>query len=71
MSHHDIHVGDVIKYPEMVMARTVQRKQKLWLCFSEKEQQLDPAKHLARTTATTTMTRPYMEGMSETISRML
>ena len=23
MSHHDIHVGDVIKYPEMVMARTV------------------------------------------------
>ena len=23
MSHYDIHVGDVIKYPEMVMARTV------------------------------------------------
>ena len=23
MSHHDIHVGDVIKYPEMVIARTV------------------------------------------------
>ena len=22
MSHYDIHVGDVIKYPEMVMART-------------------------------------------------
>ena len=25
MSHYDIHVGDVIKYPEMVMARTVCR----------------------------------------------
>ena len=24
MSHYDIHVGDVIKYPEMVMARTVE-----------------------------------------------
>ena len=23
MSHYDIHVGDVIKYPKMVMARTV------------------------------------------------
>ena len=23
MSHYDIHVGDVIKYSEMVMARTV------------------------------------------------
>ena len=23
MSHYDIHVGDVIKYPEMVMARTI------------------------------------------------
>ena len=22
MSHYDIHVGDVIKYPEMVIART-------------------------------------------------
>ena len=26
MSHYDIHVGDVIKYPEMVMTRTVQRR---------------------------------------------
>ena len=26
MSHYDIHVGDVIKYPEMVMARTVHAK---------------------------------------------
>ena len=26
MSHYDIHVGDVIKYPEMVMARTVDKE---------------------------------------------
>ena len=28
MSHYDIHVGDVIKYPEMVMARTVESVKK-------------------------------------------
>ena len=26
MSHYDIHVGNVIKYPEMVMARTVDKE---------------------------------------------
>ena len=27
MSHYDIHVGDVIKYPEMVMARTEKKNE--------------------------------------------
>ena len=26
MSHYDIHIGNVIKYPEMVMARTVDKE---------------------------------------------
>ena len=32
MSHYDIHVGDVIKYPEMVMARTDDFAPPLPLC---------------------------------------
>ena len=38
MSHYDIHVGDVIKYPEMVMARTVNflNLEGFWLLFPKK-----------------------------------